>query len=146
VKRGRHGVPIASSVPPTLHCCRSECGLGHAEANHHSRTVTQGYRWSPGINLTSPWSDLRRPAAARPSWMSLQHCPASTSLFYSVSPAKANCWGSGPHADSSISMIVGLAYVTWSLFVELQVRNPDPYLHKQRSWWRAGEGTSPDRN
>jgi len=24
--------------------------------------------------------------------------------------------------------------------VELQVRNPDPYLHKRRSWWRAGEG------
>jgi len=35
VKRGRHSVPIASSVPPTLHSCRPERGLGQAEANHH---------------------------------------------------------------------------------------------------------------
>src|SRR5262249_9094981 len=33
-----------------------------------------------------------------------------------------------------------------SSFMELQVRNPDPCLHKQRSWWRAGEGTSLNRN
>jgi len=43
-------------------------------------------------------------------------------------------------------MIVGLVDVPWSLFVELQVRNPDLYLHKQRPWWRAGEETSSDRN
>src|SRR5215470_11447994 len=30
--------------------------------------------------------------------------------------------------------------------MELQVRNPDLCLHKQRSWWRAGEEASPGRN
>src|SRR5262249_60562163 len=41
-------------------------------------------------------------------------------------------------------MIVG--QVARSAFVELQVRNPDLCLHKRRSWWRAGEETSPGRN